>query len=236
MRTSPLRHNLARLRTFLNLGQKEMANLAGCSTRTIQSIELGTLRLSEGLARRIAAATGVHLRWLLENDLKVPIVSGGLARTRDYTRSDYERAQAAKTIVADNLTANFSADYAASFYGQIRAILSSAAKKRLAEVATWRIAKFLEDCRSEFGHDRQLIASTDQFGLRADDLPYLKLRQVMEGIRLFRKYDRERERSSRQRLAQLFKRSGLISVYKRRGSRFRRALDRAIIKRTRRRT
>jgi transcriptional regulator with XRE-family HTH domain len=236
MRTSPLRHNLARLRTFLNLGQKELADLADCSTRAIQSIELGTLRLSERLARRIAAATGVHVGWLLDNHLKEPIRPAGFERMRPYTRSDYERAQAAKTIVADGRTRNFSADYAASFYGQIRAILSSAAKKGLAEVATWRIAKFLDDCRREFGHDKQLIKTEEQFGPRGDESPYLKLRQVQAGIALFRKYDRDRERSSRQRLARLVKRSGLISVHRRRGRRFRRALDRAIIKRTRRRT
>ena len=75
----------------------------------------------------------------------------------------------------------------------------------LAEVATWRIAKFLDDCRSEFGHDTKLIGTEEQFGLRADDSPYLKHRQVNPGISLFRKYDHERTRSIRQILAQLKK-------------------------------
>jgi transcriptional regulator with XRE-family HTH domain len=207
MRRSPLRHNLARLRTFLDLGQKQMADLAGCSARAIQSVELGKLALSENLARRIAAATDVHLHWLLDNDLEAPIVN-----TRGYahTRSDFEAAQAAKTFGEDGLTRALSADYAVSFYGQIRAILSSAAKNGLADVATWKIAKFLEDCRREFGHDKRLIGTEEQFGLRADDSPYLRHRQVNAGIALFRKYDRDRRMSIRRTMEQLKKTKGRL--------------------------
>jgi hypothetical protein len=93
----------------------------------------------------------------------------------------------------------------ASFYGQIRAILSSAGKRGLADVATWKIAKFLDACRCEFGHDRKLIGTEEQFGLRVDDSPYLKHRQVNAGISLFRKYDRDRKRSIQQTLDQLEK-------------------------------
>ena len=67
MRPSPLRHKLAVLRTTLGLTQKEMAALIGCSTPTIQAIELGKLKLSEGLAEKIAFQTGVGLFWLLED-------------------------------------------------------------------------------------------------------------------------------------------------------------------------
>src|SRR5437867_2668879 len=96
MRTSPGKHNLARLRLFLKLSQKEMADHAGCSRHSIQSIELDRLDLSEELARRISAATCVHLRWLLENDLKADIVRApdGLP----FAKSDYESVQAGKKI------------------------------------------------------------------------------------------------------------------------------------------
>jgi transcriptional regulator with XRE-family HTH domain len=226
VKLSPLRHNLARLRLFLNLGQKEMAELAGCSMRAIQSVELGTLRLSESLARRISVATGVHLRWLLENNLKAPAIKADCLETRTmiaddvleapragarlqdlkswaYTRHDFEAARARKKFGDSELDQKIAAHYAASFYGQIRAILSSAGTRALADVATWRIAKFLDDCRSEFGHDTKLIGTEEQFGLRADDSPYLKHRQVNAGISLFRKYNQERTRSIRQTLAQL---------------------------------
>jgi transcriptional regulator with XRE-family HTH domain len=194
MRKSPKRHNLARLRLFLKLTQEQMAKLAACSRRAVQSVELGQLTLSEGLARRVTAATGVHLRWLLENDLRAPIVRGGSGRTWDYTRADFDAAQAAEKFGDDELSREIAADYAVSFYGQIRAILSSAAKKNLTEVATWKIAKFLDDCRWEFGHDTRMIGSEEQFGLRDDDSPYLKHRQVNAGIALFKKYDQERRR------------------------------------------
>nr|MBA3352006.1 hypothetical protein [Blastocatellia bacterium] len=52
----------------------------------------------------------------------------------------------------------------------------------------WTIAKFLEDCREEFGHDKKLIVivEPEQFGLREDDSPYLKHHQVEAGLALFR--------------------------------------------------
>ena len=207
MRHSSESHNVARLRVFLGEKQPAFAELIGCSVHSLQSIETGRLKLSEPLARRISTETGVHLRWLLENNLKVPIVKAGFGRTWTYTRSDYECAQASKTIGVDKLTEQISEDYAASFYAQIRAILSSAAKAGRArvELATWKLAKFLEDCRREFGHDTKLVESKEQFGLRADDSPYLKHRQVNAGISLFRKYNQERTRSIRRTLAQLKK-------------------------------
>ncbi len=96
-------------------------------------------------------------------------------------------------------------DYAASFYGQIRAVLSSAVKRDLGEVGVWTIAKFLEDCREEFGHDKKLIVivEPEQFGLREDDSPYLKHRQVEAGLALFRDYDRKRAAEIRQTMSAL---------------------------------
>ncbi len=196
-----MRHNLARLRLFLGIGQKELADVAGCSHDTIRSVELDRLKLSEGLARKISAATGAHFRWLIQNDLNTPIIE---TRGYRYTKSTYEATQAAKQM-GDAWMEILGPDYAASFYGQIRAIISSAAKPKrdVAEVAVWKIAKFLEHCRREFGHDNRLIAETEQFGLRADDSPYLKHRQVEAGVALFRAYDRKRRHEIRKQLAAL---------------------------------
>jgi transcriptional regulator with XRE-family HTH domain len=194
MRRSPERHNLARLRLVLNLAQKQMAEICGCSTDTIQSVELGRLALSQSLARRISAATAVHLHWLLDNDLKAPIIA---TRGWPYTRSVFEVRQGTKHFADNPLSRARAADCAVRFYGLIRAILSSALKKNLGEVATWKIGKFLEQCRSEFGHDHRLVPAKDQFALRADDsvpLKYrqilLKHRQIAAGVKLFREYDR----------------------------------------------
>src|SRR6266699_6709964 len=135
MRPSPRRHNLARLRLFLNLSQQQMADIAGCSVHTIQSVELGRgrLSLSEELARRLSAATAVHFRWLFENDLKADIVRS--PDGRPFTKSEFEHVQAQKKIGSSEFMQFMIEDYAASFYGQIRALLSSAVKRNLAEVA-----------------------------------------------------------------------------------------------------
>jgi transcriptional regulator with XRE-family HTH domain len=62
---SNARHTLAILRRALRLTQTELAELAGCSPPTIQSIELLRLKLPPGLGAKIALATGASLDWLL---------------------------------------------------------------------------------------------------------------------------------------------------------------------------
>lgn len=91
MRRSPKRHPLAVLRQILELGQKEMAELAGCSVPTIQSIELGRLKLSEKLAAKISVETGVDLTWLMEGN---PDVSPKCQNGCPYTRHEYEQLRA----------------------------------------------------------------------------------------------------------------------------------------------
>lgn len=87
MRRSPKRHPLAILRLTLGLTQKEMADLAGTATITIQSIESGKRPLSEKLGEHIAAVTGVQMYWLMAGDPKAPIVAEDGA---PYTRKRYE--------------------------------------------------------------------------------------------------------------------------------------------------
>ena len=70
MRASPFRHPLAFLRHIAGLNQSELADLCGCSNRTIQAVELLKLPLSTKLAMKIADATGVNVAWLLDGDLE----------------------------------------------------------------------------------------------------------------------------------------------------------------------
>lgn len=72
-RPSKKKHPLALLRIELGLLQKQLADIAGCSTGAIQSIELKRLKLSEELAARISENTGVSVRWLLAGEPKGPI-------------------------------------------------------------------------------------------------------------------------------------------------------------------
>ncbi len=189
MRHSSEKHNVARLRVVLGEKQDAFAKLIGCSVQAVQSIETGRLKLSEEMARRISDATGVHLRWLLDNDLDAEIV--GSPDGRPFTKSDFEHRQALKKIGSNEFMQFMIGDYAAAFYGQIRAMLSSAVKRDSAEIATWKVAKFLDDCRNEFGHDEKLVPE-EKFGLRDDGSPSLKHQQVEAGIALFNKDDKER--------------------------------------------
>lgn len=95
MRRSPLAHPLAVLRTTIGLTQKQMGALVNRAARTIQSIELGKLPLTEELALRLAEATGVDEAWLFAGDPKTPPRKGMalLQAGRGhgvYTREDYQ--------------------------------------------------------------------------------------------------------------------------------------------------
>lgn len=68
-RPSQVRTNIARLQLALSLNQAQFARLIGRSTASVQSLELGRLRLSAELAAEIAAKTGISSRWLMENRL-----------------------------------------------------------------------------------------------------------------------------------------------------------------------
>lgn len=67
------RHNIVVLRERLHLTQAEFAKLIGRSLPAIQAIEHGKLKLSVGLALRIADVTGADKDWLLRNDLSAPM-------------------------------------------------------------------------------------------------------------------------------------------------------------------
>ena len=95
MQRSPLLHPLAILRKTIGLTQKEMGDLVNRAARTIQSIELNKLPLTEELALRIAEATGVDEAWLFAGDPSVPpekgvtLVNAGRG-DGEYTKADYE--------------------------------------------------------------------------------------------------------------------------------------------------
>ena len=99
MRPSPLKHVLAIVRTTVGLTQKELAAVLDCSVPTIQSIELGRLRLSESLAQRVVENTGVDLACLLRNDPSQPVRDRA---GHPYTRAEFDRRQAHKAFNYDH--------------------------------------------------------------------------------------------------------------------------------------
>jgi transcriptional regulator with XRE-family HTH domain len=186
MRISPLKHNVARLRTldFVKLGQKELADLAGCSTRTIQSVELNTLKLSEDLARRISNVTGIAVDWLLENDLEAKPISKS---RRPYTRKDYEHSRTAHDlgISSDQAIALLlGKSYATVFSAWMRAIF---VRRIGGDVALWKVGKLLEQLAERYGHDRSIVPRAH---LRFADLRDAKIfdEHVKTGVRLSEKF------------------------------------------------
>jgi transcriptional regulator with XRE-family HTH domain len=146
---SPPKHNLARLRSLLRLGQKEMADLVGYSTSAIQRIELGKLELSGALAQRISNATAINPYWLLENDLKAPFVSDHYKpfTIKDYKqrRSDRERGIIAPTYARELRTM--------AFYAWMRAIFAT----KDGNVALHETGKFLEKLAKRYGHNQSIL-------------------------------------------------------------------------------
>jgi transcriptional regulator with XRE-family HTH domain len=164
MRRSPKRHNLARLRLFLKLGQKELAKVCGCSVHTIQSVELahGRLALSELLAYKISNATGISAEWLLANDLKAPLMADDFnpftVEHYNQRRADLElgtlyekrRTQRSRGIVGPiwELTTIV-------FYSWMRAIFAT----NDGNIAFWQMGKFLEQLAKKYGHNRRILST-----------------------------------------------------------------------------
>jgi transcriptional regulator with XRE-family HTH domain len=95
MQRSPFLHPLAVLRITAGLTQKKMGDLVNRAARTIQSIELRKMPLTEELALRIAEVTGVDEAWLAEGNPNIPprkgltLIQAGRGEG-EYTKADYE--------------------------------------------------------------------------------------------------------------------------------------------------
>jgi putative transcriptional regulator len=158
MRRPSTKYKVGQLRARLNefekprpVDQKGFADLIGTTKHTVVSLEVGRLKLSRELAWRIARETGVYLDWLLDDDLKSPIVN---YEGRPYTQKDF--TQARKRSGQKELARTLTHDYASKFDAQIRAILASASKKDSLELATRKIERFLGQCLREFDPNFEL--------------------------------------------------------------------------------
>ena len=57
----------------MGLSQQDVADLAGVSAATIQSVETLRFELSDALAAKLQGALGIPDAWLLVNDLESPV-------------------------------------------------------------------------------------------------------------------------------------------------------------------
>jgi transcriptional regulator with XRE-family HTH domain len=186
MRLSAKRHNLARLRLFVNLRQKEMAEVCGCSVDTIQSIELGRKRLalSENLARKISKETGIAAEWLLENDLRAALLGD------DYQPFTIERYNERRTLrdlgwpAAGTEFVSVSPDDPMTiiFYAWMRSIFAT----RDGDLALWQTGKFLEKLAEKYGHWAG-IKLKGPLKIAALRDPYVRWQQAHVGMQLAEK-------------------------------------------------
>ncbi len=138
------------------------ALLVGCSIHTLQSVESGRLKLSKTLATRISAVTGVGVDWLLKNDLKSAPVAATSFKTYTgetvYDSYSLETFREAKRLhQTQEWISLHIAEYMFSFYGQMSAILNSAAARGHAGAAILQTAKWLDASREQFGHDNSVV-------------------------------------------------------------------------------
>ncbi len=148
MRSSPLKHPVAILRTTLGLGQKEFGYLVGRAWRTIQSIELGNLPLSTKLAERISDETGVSFDWLMKGDPDAPIMA---EHGRAWRRDAYFDAQGRKLLPGTVLGQHYATDLLNLALAKVCAAIIAAAESKNIRSHTWRILngidKAMEDLK-----------------------------------------------------------------------------------------
>jgi hypothetical protein len=171
---------------MLKLGQKELANMVGCSTRTIQSVELRTLALSESLARKISSETAVAVEWLLENDLRAPLIGDDY---KPFTVEHYNERRRLRdlelpTLRGAHVSATGGEPHTIIFYAWMRAIFQS----KDGDIALWQTGKFLEKLAEKYGYDRGVVSMPLKVAALRDHK--LLWRQAKIGMQLAERYTR----------------------------------------------
>jgi transcriptional regulator with XRE-family HTH domain len=161
MPASRKRSCLAILRSIAGITQSELAGMVDCAPVTVQSIELGKLRLSERLAQRISLQTGVGLDWLLAGDYTTsptcPREPG-----EPYTKRHYDMTRAE---ISDPRTDPFDLAHAegvvANAAAQLASGLLTAYRQNQTVFFYYKIRELLEDLGAEFPPAKDLPAEQD---------------------------------------------------------------------------
>jgi transcriptional regulator with XRE-family HTH domain len=141
-----------------------MAELLGCSTSTIHSLESGRLKLSDSLAVRMGLGTGVNINWLRARDTsKAPTT---LREGRRYSRSEFEDWLLNETETL-RLSKTARALDIIEYLAQVRAILESANKRGDYIMARYKVGIAIDALRDRFGQDRSCFANPDPTGILA---------------------------------------------------------------------
>jgi transcriptional regulator with XRE-family HTH domain len=154
MRTSPLQHPLAVLRTQLGLGQKDFGDMVGRHWRTIQSVELGKLPLSAKLAERICEETGVGFEWLMNGDPEAMIVDD---RGLKWKKELYFDAQGKKLLPGTTLFTHYASDLFNLALAQVCAAAVAAAESPTLRTYSWKLSNAIDQAMKELPDYENLV-------------------------------------------------------------------------------
>ena len=149
MATSQLKSKVARLRLITGETAESFAGIIGKSMSTLRSLETGRLKLSEKTASQISCATGVSLRWLLEDKITPPFCEKARS-SEPFTKETYvhhiakNRRPDFKPLIPDvKLTLHIAfTDIVNSVYGAL--------ERGNGDIALYYIEKFAEDLGKQF--------------------------------------------------------------------------------------
>jgi plasmid maintenance system antidote protein VapI len=157
MRTSTKCTPAAVLRGILGIKVAGMAELLGCSSHTIQSLETGRLKMSQDIASRMLIETDISPQWLLAGDAKVPPYS---VYDMPYTKEIFEHVQAEKAWRKTPKSVWLLSE-AVDLSARLVAILSNANKHHNYVAALYKARIALERLKDEFGQDDSLYSPKD---------------------------------------------------------------------------
>lgn len=150
-----LKHPVGVLRRIIGKTQQEFARLLGdYSHHTIEAIERGALRLSEGLAQQISEKTGVNAGWLLRGDPKAPPLD---THARPYTKETFERIRFRGLVIdhpppGDPWTLQAIRRWADTHCQRLLGIMASAGQKGTVDLCDYRLTDALDVLERRFGH------------------------------------------------------------------------------------
>ena len=139
------RHPLAVLRRVIGKTQPAMAKMLGCSAATIQSIEVGRLKMSESLAQKISRKTDISPAWLLQGDSVAPPVDTTGA---PYTQESFELNQP----ILHPLPVIGVSDWLSGIWRQVLGILASAHKRGELPLCEYKLKESLRALEKRFGY------------------------------------------------------------------------------------
>jgi transcriptional regulator with XRE-family HTH domain len=149
---------LAVLRGIIGITAEQMGKRLGCSKHTINSIEIGRIKLGEERAQKLSQSTGVSLSWLLANNPAVPpVTSHGVA----YTHALSVEYEAKKKRFYDQQRPWFRRSNAIGFCAQLFAILENANAQKKYFMATYKVDESIKKLQQEFGQDYRVYPVTD---------------------------------------------------------------------------